>query len=403
MPILVEPDSTTAGVLTSALPGGAQVVARADEVDGWLNGRGEYAVVIGPTLDLEDGDDDRRAGAQHAPRHQRGADPARRSSTEVLRPGHAGRHRRRGGGRRPQRARHRRDAGAEHLGGASTAPRRPTVSATARSSRSSPPRAGSARPRWRSTWRSRSPTTARDRVCLVDLDLAFGDVAITMQLIPEHTIAEAIGAEELLDFSMVEGLLTRHERSCMVLAAPTAPGRPRPGVRHADRAGCSARCSRSSTTSWSTPRRASTSQVLRRFDETDECVIVATLDVPTLKNVKVAIETLDLLNIATGHRHLVLNRPTRRSGSTTANVEDDPRRCRSPCRSPRSTDVASATNHGTPIVLSKPNHPASRAIRELGRRLVRPSSATPTWPSRRAACSDAEEARGRRSDREVTS
>ena len=30
------------------------------------------------------------------------------------------------------------------------------------------------------------------KVCLVDLDLAFGDVAITMQLFPSHTIEEAI-------------------------------------------------------------------------------------------------------------------------------------------------------------------------------------------------------------------
>ena len=52
MPILVEADTTTAGVLTSALPPGSQVVARADEVDGWLNGRGDYAVVLGPTLDM---------------------------------------------------------------------------------------------------------------------------------------------------------------------------------------------------------------------------------------------------------------------------------------------------------------------------------------------------------------
>ena len=38
-------------------------------------------------------------------------------------------------------------------------------------------------------------------------------------------------------------------------------------------------------------------QVLGAFDETDECIIVATLDVPTIKNTKVAIETLDLLNL----------------------------------------------------------------------------------------------------------
>ena len=40
-------------------------------------------------------------------------------------------------------------------------------------------------------------------VCVVDLDLAFGDVAITMQIIPEHTIAEAVDSEESLDFAML--------------------------------------------------------------------------------------------------------------------------------------------------------------------------------------------------------
>ena len=38
---------------------------------------------------------------------------------------------------------------------------------------------------------------------MVDLDLAFGDVAITLQLIPEHTIAEAADSEDDLDFSML--------------------------------------------------------------------------------------------------------------------------------------------------------------------------------------------------------
>src|SRR4029078_4580882 len=46
-------------------------------------------------------------------------------------------------------------------------------------------------------------------------------------------------------------------------------------------------------------------QPLTALDETDEIVIIATLDVPTLKNVKVALETLDMLNIAQERRHLL--------------------------------------------------------------------------------------------------
>ena len=52
MPILVEADSTTAGVLTTALPSGSHVVARPEDVDSWLSGRREYAVVIGPTVEM---------------------------------------------------------------------------------------------------------------------------------------------------------------------------------------------------------------------------------------------------------------------------------------------------------------------------------------------------------------
>jgi pilus assembly protein CpaE len=65
---------------------------------------------------------------------------------------------------------------------------------------------------------------------------------------------------------------------------------------------------------------ASTSRCLA-LDETDECIVVATLDVPTLKNVKMSHGDLDLLNLATGHRYLVLNRADEEVGLTPAKVE----------------------------------------------------------------------------------
>ena len=55
---------------------------------------------------------------------------------------------------------------------------------------------------------------------------------------------------------------------------------------------------------------------LQAFDETDEMLLVTTLDVPTLKNVKVAVETLDLLNFPKPRRRLVLNRADDKVGLT---------------------------------------------------------------------------------------
>ena len=50
--------------------------------------------------------------------------------------------------------------------------------------------------------------------------------------------------------------------------------------------------------------------------------MVATLDVPTIKNTKVAMETLDLLRLVPNNRHLVLNRADEEVGLSLANVEE---------------------------------------------------------------------------------
>ena len=139
-------------------------------------------------------------------------------------------------------------------------------------------------------------TLAGSRVCVVDLDLAFGDVAITLQLIPEHTIAEAADSEHDLDFSMIQTLLTRHPSGLTILAAPTHPeGRDRVSASLVRRVIQTLRHNFDYLVIDTPP--GFDDQVLGAFDETDECIIVATLDVPTIKNTKVAIETLDLLHL----------------------------------------------------------------------------------------------------------
>jgi pilus assembly protein CpaE len=206
------------------------------------------------------------------------------------------------------------------------------------------------------------------KVCLVDLDLAFGDVAITMQLFPSHTIEEAIGSEEAMDFGMVESLLTRHEHSLMVLAAPNLPdARDRVTATLVSRMMRTLRAEFDYVVVDTAPNFDE--QTLQALDETDDCVMVATLDVPTLKNVKVALETMDLLNISQGHRHLVLNRADEAVGLDSEKVEQI---LGMPITMaiPSSTEIAAATNAGRPIVISSPDHPASRAFRQLATTLA---------------------------------
>ena len=366
MPILVEPDSTTAGVLSSALPGGAQVVARPDEVDGWLNGRGEYALVIGPTLDLT-------AAVGLADRVRAGHPGTSIVLTRLE--------------LEPQVYAQAMQAG---IGAVVAADDHAAL--------------GTAVARARSTWEALHgptgvPEGERDgrvfmvfspkggvgkttmavnlsvalaragaEVCVVDLDLAFGDVAITMQLIPEHTITEAAASEDDLDFSLLQKLLTRHESGLTILAAPTHPeGRDLITASLARRVVQTLRRQFDFVVIDTPP--GFDDQVLGAFDETDECVIVATLDVPTIKNTKVAMETLDLLNLVPHNRHLVLNRADEEVGLNQGNVEDI-LGVKVTIALPSSPAVASATNHGQPIVLSKPDHPVSKAIIGLAAQLA---------------------------------
>jgi pilus assembly protein CpaE len=209
-----------------------------------------------------------------------------------------------------------------------------------------------------------------NRVCLVDLDLAFGDVAITLQLIPAHTIAEAVDVEDHLDNVMLQKLLTRHESGLMVLAAPTTPdGKDRISTALVRKVISSLRQDFDYIVIDCSP--GFDEQVLAAFDETDECVVMATLDVPTVKNVKMSMETLDLLNLAISHRWLVINRADDEVGLTVANVENI-LQMQTSAFFPTSIEVANATNHGRPLMLSSPDHAMSRAVRGMVAELARP-------------------------------
>ena len=206
------------------------------------------------------------------------------------------------------------------------------------------------------------------RVCLVDLDLAFGDVAITMQLFPSHSIEQAIGSEESIDVELLDGLLTRHQDSLMVLAAP-----PHPDTRERVSPLLVSRIIRTLRETFDyvvvDMAPAFDEVVLTALDETDEVVLVATLDVPTLKNVKVAVETFDALHIARDNRHLVLNRADDEVGINADKVEGI-LGMSVVAEISSSVDVAAATNAGTPVIVSHPDHQLSVAVSKLASSLV---------------------------------
>jgi pilus assembly protein CpaE len=206
------------------------------------------------------------------------------------------------------------------------------------------------------------------RVALVDLDLSFGDVAITLQLFPARTIADAVPMEGSLDMTLLENLLTPHRDGLSALVAPVQPD-----AKDAIPAALIGKVLRLLKGEFDyvvvDTSPAFDEHVLQAFDETDDMLLVTTLDVPTLKNVKIAVETLDLLNFPVDRRHLILNRADDKVGLTTEKVEST-LGLKISRAIPTSPQVANATNSGEPIAAALPRHPVSQAISMLANDLV---------------------------------
>jgi pilus assembly protein CpaE len=389
MPVIVDRDPGTVEALSAILPPGTHAVDTAERLDAWLTHRSdEYAVILGPNLDLEDA-----IAVCESMRYTRPSTSVvlvrKEIDTDIL--------------YRAMQAGCRDVVRTEDAPAIQVAVARGKQLWQALHGEPGSTQHGHVITVFAPKGGVGKTTTAVNlalaladggvrKVCLVDLDLAFGDVAITMQLFPSHTIEEAIGGEEILDYGMVESLLTRHEQSLMVLAAPNLPdARDRVSAALVSRMLRTMRSEFDYVVVDTAPNFDE--QTLQALDETDDCVIIATLDVPTLKNVKVALETLDLLNIAPGHRHLVLNRADDAVGLDSEKVEQI---LGMPITMavPSSVEIAAATNAGVPIVLGSPNHAASRAFRRLAVTLAQ--QAGDTHPGSDADSSQHGDRRGRR-------
>jgi pilus assembly protein CpaE len=199
-------------------------------------------------------------------------------------------------------------------------------------------------------------------VCVLDLDLAFGDVAIALQLHPAHTIADAprLGG---LDEPGLHGLLTQHSRGLSVLAAPTEPGAA--DQIEARLVNDLLRVLRRmfDVLIIDTPA-AFSDQVLAAFDATDLFLLIATLDIPALKNLKLTLETMDLLNYPRDRWRVVLNRADAKVGLTVPEAERALHTTIS-AQIPSSRSVPISVNRGVALVHEDPTHPVSQEIRRI--------------------------------------
>ena len=204
------------------------------------------------------------------------------------------------------------------------------------------------------------------RVCLVDLDLDFGDVAIFLKLDPATTISKALNFGSELDASHVRSIVTPYRENLDALLAPAKPAEAE--FVTADVAMNVIDVLRTMYAFVVLDTPPSFAEVtLRSFEKADSYILVTTLDLPSLKNIKVAMETLDALGYPRSKWHLALNRANTDVGLGLSDVEEV---LGVPVTAsiPSSRDVPATLNTGTTLIADNPDHPVSQAIMQLAMR-----------------------------------
>jgi pilus assembly protein CpaE len=206
------------------------------------------------------------------------------------------------------------------------------------------------------------------RTLVIDLDLQFGDVGLVLGVEPDHTIHDLMTAQGRLDGERLRGFVGRSADGVDVLLAPVRPDQSESVT--ADRLAELLDVARGEYDAVvvDTPP-AFTTATITAIDNAQHAVMVGTLDLPGLKNMKVGLETLDLMGFDRERIVTVLNRADSKVGLLAHDVKKvlgaTPQlEVPSDRRVPRSLNAARA------IVVADPKSPPAKALRALGDRIA---------------------------------
>src|SRR5581483_8240161 len=199
------------------------------------------------------------------------------------------------------------------------------------------------------------------RTLLLDLDLQFGDTAIMLGLELEKTIYDLVVAPGELDSEKLAGYVTKHPSGLDLLAAPLRPE--------------DAELVVDTSPFFHGP-------MLATLDRTDDLLVLCGLDVATLKNVGLALQTLELLSFPASRIRYVMNRATANVGVKPSEVEAA-LKVKIAHQLPSDQAVPISANRGTPAVLAEPRADFSKAIAALAKELAPAGATAPKRQKRR--------------------
>lgn len=201
---------------------------------------------------------------------------------------------------------------------------------------------------------------ARQRPVVVDVDLQFGDVGLALGLRPEHTIYDLAAAGEDLDAEKVESFLVTHPSGARVLLAPVRPDQAAAVTISFLRKVFELLRMRHDFVIVDTPP-AFSPEVIAAVDSASHLCLVGMLDVLSLKDTKIGVETLARMGYDPQELTVVLNRADTSVGIGQGDVEQLLGRVPD-VLIPSDRAIPRAITSGQTILEAEPRSGASRAF-----------------------------------------
>lgn len=203
------------------------------------------------------------------------------------------------------------------------------------------------------------------RACLLDLDLQFGELATALRLKPKHTITDLVAQaqDEADDDDLArrfEQYLEHHESGIALLAGPEEPAEADDIEAHDVLRVIEAARSRFDYVIIDTPASLSEA-VMVALEQADQIFALATLDLPSVRNLGVMLATLKKLKVPSDRVSLLLNKVEPDVGIDIARVEQYFTQGFA-MTIPYGREVNRSLNMGQPVLAYAPRGDVSKAL-----------------------------------------
>ncbi len=200
------------------------------------------------------------------------------------------------------------------------------------------------------------------KVCLVDADLQFGDVCLVLQLEPRYTMVNASHELHKLDGELLDSLLTEHPSGLKVLAAPLEPA----FADDITTAGLMQMLDvLRENYDYVVVDTASMLDelILSLVEKSDHVMMLVDMDLPSVKNAKLALETLRLLKFSTSNIKMIMNRSNSKSKLDNKEIQGA-LKMEISAAIPSDAMVAASVNEGRPVVETDPKSKVAKGFED---------------------------------------